>query len=72
MGPATGPARARRAAEATPIAKRHGRAGHVRLAVDVPPDVKDALIELAWRKRTPLREQAEAALIRYLVAEGAL
>lgn len=51
--------------------RRIGKSGNVRLAVDVTPDVKDALIRRAEREGTTLVAITRSALLSYLLREMA-
>lgn len=46
--------------------ERHGEAGTVRLNTEVAPWVKDALIDVAERKRVTLKQVLNEALSSYL------
>jgi hypothetical protein len=50
-----------------PILPGHGKAGNVRLAVDVPPDVKDGLIDVAEARGCAVVDVARDALLSYLL-----
>jgi hypothetical protein len=54
---------------AAPILERHGKAGELRLVTDVPPWLKDALIDLAEARRVPLKAVVCAALEAYVADE---
>lgn len=56
------------AAQPKPVGRRHGKHGYVRIIVDVPPETRERLVELAWERRTSLSEQIRAACEAHLEA----
>lgn len=56
----------KRSHQAAPILERHGKVGELRLVTDVPPWLKDALIDLAEARGLPLKAVVVAALETYV------
>lgn len=57
------------AAQAKPVQRRHGKNGCVRLGCDVDPDIRDAMVELAWQHRSSLSDQVRQALMEYIARQ---
>lgn len=59
-----------RGSESAPVQWGKGQTGHVQLSTTVPPELKGRLVDLCLTDGLTQRVAVEAALTRYLDAEG--